>query len=402
MFLRTRPLRFYKSHNDRSHFSPVRRWVWHKIFAAILTTAFGGTYISYKKAGMGSEHDGKLCGPTCYQIAEAINWNAISTWVGAFAACEYYGEPFHQKLMEWYIWWYGVNMKEALEESITSYPTLEKFFVRELKPDVRPIDQTASLVSPVDGVVLSAGTCDVTSSAFKILHVKGAAYTLQNLLRSNLPPLKENMERRFLTLHMRAQDYHHVHAPCSFEANETVLVPGSLLPTTLAGFRWIPNIFAVNERICIRATMKPDAIVSQCKKLKKSSVTLEPSAASYAPAKEAKDEAARLSKSNKEAPSIRPAETPFANDNLWITLVGGTLVGKIDLKFDRRVHTNLPCPPEYAVHLPYKVQEKMLLRGEDIARFRWGSAVVLVVDVEKGQEWKVKAGDEVKVGVPLL
>lgn len=53
-----------------------------------------------------------------------------------------------------------MNISEAENEDLTSYPSLADFFARALKEDARLIDTSSSLVSPCDGTVLHFGTVD--------------------------------------------------------------------------------------------------------------------------------------------------------------------------------------------------------------------------------------------------
>lgn len=55
---------------------------------------------------------------------------------------------------------FGVNLSEALNEDLKSYPSLADFFARNLKEGVRQIDYDSCLVSPCDGTVLHFGTVD--------------------------------------------------------------------------------------------------------------------------------------------------------------------------------------------------------------------------------------------------
>lgn len=52
---------------------------------------------------------------------------------------------------------FGVNLSEALNEDLTSYPSLTDFFTRQLKDGVRVIDKDSCVVSPCDGTVLHFG-----------------------------------------------------------------------------------------------------------------------------------------------------------------------------------------------------------------------------------------------------
>src|SRR5690606_30177854 len=52
---------------------------------------------------------------------------------------------------------YKINVDEA-EKPIHQYRTLNEFFTRRLKPNMRPIDNAQNaLVSPVDAVIASCG-----------------------------------------------------------------------------------------------------------------------------------------------------------------------------------------------------------------------------------------------------
>ena len=66
---------------------------------------------------------------------------------------KYAGVLSHKKLPEWfrplilglYCKLFNVNMSEALDSDLKSYQSLNEFFRRKLKPEVRPIDVQAEL-----------------------------------------------------------------------------------------------------------------------------------------------------------------------------------------------------------------------------------------------------------------
>lgn len=370
MLRQTRLCPFYRSFKDKSPFHPGRRWVYHKLFGAALLFAFGGSYASYRKAGWGDSHDGQLCGPSTRQFMELLPLSFVSAMFGSFTASPVIPSWGHQALIEWYVWWYGVNTDELGEEGgIAAYATLDALFVRTLKEGVRPIApvEQALLVSPVDGIVLNCdGAESVGVAANRIVQVKGSSYSFKNLFRvPSVETVAPSRTRKHMSFLLRAQDYHHVHAPCALRVEEAVYVPGTLLPMSLRGFRWMANIFCSNERLCVRA-----------------------------------------------APLESWWSTSWsdgATSHVWMALVGGTLRGKIEARFEGRLRTNLPVAPEYAVRWHYDTLDsaKKMARGDDMARFRWGSAVVLAVDVPSSHNdgacsWVVKPGDVVKVGQPIM
>lgn len=362
MLQRTTPsLQFFKSHKKLSNWNPLKRWVYHKLFATIVVGSGTMMYASYRYAGTRSVDQESIGSSTSQQVMEFLPFNFLSALAGSVASTPLLSAEWHQRLIDWYVWWYQVNLHEANPSRVEDYPTLESFFVRDLKEGAREVDRSSRLVCPCDGVVLQAGTAHGLTNNWMV-QVKGTSFTFQNLLRSSLPPLAQGMSRRYAVIHLRAQDYHHVHSPCDITLTETVHVAGTLYPVTRSGFSWIPNILTQNERVCVAGRQH-----------------------------------------NHNSAAVRGSSYPPPNDNIWIALVGGTLMGKIDLKFDARIRTNQSDAPDYAVHRVYRPGEKEdLKRGVDFARFRWGSAVVVIADVPSDEQFVVKPGDVVSLGQPLL
>lgn len=143
---------------------------------------------------------------------------------------------------------FDIAVSEA-EMGVEEYPTLNAFFTRRLKPGARPVDDKRdTLVSPVDGTVSQAGTCEQD----RLLQVKGCHYDLFGLLRES------SMVRRFengtyLTLYLSPQDYHRIHAPTELHITDLSYMPGTLLPVNPPSVRWNPGLYTQNERIIIYA-----------------------------------------------------------------------------------------------------------------------------------------------------
>ena len=72
---------------------------------------------------------------------------------------------------------YGVDMGEALDSDIASYPSFNAFFTRALKPGARPLAQ-ADLVSPVDGAISQFGAIE----GDRIFQAKGHRYSTTALV----------------------------------------------------------------------------------------------------------------------------------------------------------------------------------------------------------------------------
>jgi len=87
-------------------------------------------------------------------------------------------EKYRERLYKAYAKKFNCNLDEMLDEDLTHYKSIAQFFYRKIKPNVRPIDKKAELVSPVDGRVLQFG--EILNN--EIEQVKGFTYSLNALL----------------------------------------------------------------------------------------------------------------------------------------------------------------------------------------------------------------------------
>ncbi|MGM3174389.1 archaetidylserine decarboxylase [Dickeya lacustris] len=141
---------------------------------------------------------------------------------------------------------YKVNMQEAQQPDTASYRSFNEFFVRPLKPGIRPVDPLPNrLVFPADGAISQLGAIDDDM----ILQAKGHNYSLEALLAGNYIIADLFRDGLFVTTYLSPRDYHRVHMPCDGVLRDMIYVPGSLFsvnPLTAAN---VPNLFARNERV---------------------------------------------------------------------------------------------------------------------------------------------------------
>ncbi|WES89754.1 archaetidylserine decarboxylase [Dickeya fangzhongdai] len=141
---------------------------------------------------------------------------------------------------------YQVNMQEAQQPDTASYRSFNDFFVRPLKPGIRPVDPLPNrLVLPADGTISQLGTIDDD----RILQAKQHDYTLEALLAGNYIIADLFRDGLFVTTYLSPRDYHRVHMPCDGILRDMIYVPGDLFsvnPLTAAN---VPNLFARNERV---------------------------------------------------------------------------------------------------------------------------------------------------------
>lgn len=155
---------------------------------------------------------------------------------------------------------FGVNISEALNEDLTSYPSLADFFARPLKEGIRAIDRNSCLVSPCDGTVLHFGTVHTE----QIEQVKGVTYSLKDFLGENSwRNINNNKDFRTSLLHqphvgntlyqcviyLAPGDYHRFHSPAEWKPTHRRHFSGELLSVNPNIAKWLPGLFCLNERV---------------------------------------------------------------------------------------------------------------------------------------------------------
>jgi phosphatidylserine decarboxylase len=147
-------------------------------------------------------------------------------------------------VIRWFVNHYGVNMSEAANPDIASYPTFNEFFTRPLKAGARPVAE-ADYECPVDGAISQFGSILVD----QLLQAKSHKYSTAALVGGDRELAAHFDDGSFATLYLAPKDYHRVHMPCDAKLTRMIYVPGALFsvnPTTALG---VPNLFARNERV---------------------------------------------------------------------------------------------------------------------------------------------------------
>ena len=136
---------------------------------------------------------------------------------------------------------YSINLSEAQDEDINSYPSFNHFFTRQLKDGARPVSGT--ICSPADGSISAIGSVNGES----IVQAKGINYSVNKLLA------KENctayQQGSFATIYLSPKDYHRVHCPSNAILRSARYVPGKLFSVNQATTEGLKDLFAINERL---------------------------------------------------------------------------------------------------------------------------------------------------------
>ncbi|MBI2733439.1 MAG: phosphatidylserine decarboxylase [Aquabacterium sp.] len=175
---------------------------------------------------------------------------ALTQLAGALASLR--GGAATTRFIRWFVGRYGVNMSEAANPDIASYPTFNDFFSRPLKPGARPLAK-ADLISPVDGAISQFGPIRQD----QIFQAKGHAYSTKALVGGDGQLAAQFQDGHFATLYLSPKDYHRIHMPCDGKLTRMIYVPGDLFSVNPATARGVPGLFARNERVvCVFDTAR--------------------------------------------------------------------------------------------------------------------------------------------------
>ena len=141
---------------------------------------------------------------------------------------------------------FEVDMSEAAEPDPKSYATFNDFFVRQLRPGARTIDDASdALVCPADGRISQIGELNGDD----IVQAKARSFSALSLLGGSAQRSAPFEGGKFCTIYLSPRDYHRVHMPCAGSLSEMVHVPGRLFTVAPFATRTIPGLFARNERV---------------------------------------------------------------------------------------------------------------------------------------------------------
>jgi phosphatidylserine decarboxylase len=140
---------------------------------------------------------------------------------------------------------FNINMDEALSDDLDNFENFNAFFTRKLKPEVRPLDKRAEVItSPADGVVSQAGAIRKN----KILQAKNVDYSLARLVGNSMQA-ESYEDGIFTTIYLSPKDYHRVHIPADGQLLSTRYIPGELFSVNQQTAQMVPNLFSRNERL---------------------------------------------------------------------------------------------------------------------------------------------------------
>jgi phosphatidylserine decarboxylase len=250
-----------------------------------------------------------------YVLLFLLPKNLISCLMGHLVSIRLPG-AISLRINRWFAQAFKIDLSEA-EMHIEEYACLQDFFIRRLKPGLRPIPARNDVViSPCDGKLSKAGVLDDG----QLIQSKGKLCTVLDLVEDT------NLANRFhnghyASLYLSPRDYHRFHAPMDGLIQETIFIPGSLWPVNGWAVENIKDLFCQNERI------------------------------------------------------ISLFAHPMSNLMLAHIAIGATMVGKIELDYCQ--FTN----KDYAQRKSLKHRESIgIAKGQELGKFMFGSTIVLLFE----------------------
>ena len=148
-----------------------------------------------------------------------------------------------QPLIRAFVHRHRIDLGEALHSDPGAYRSFNEFFVRALRPGVRPL-APADWTSPADGTVSQVGHI----RAGQMIQAKQRRYSAAQLLAD--PALAARLEGgSFTTVYLSPRDYHRVHMPCPGRLLGMRHVPGTLFSVRPDIVQGIHGLLALNERL---------------------------------------------------------------------------------------------------------------------------------------------------------
>lgn len=275
----------------------------------------------------------------------ALPKNAMSRLAGRFVSLR-----LPQPLQRWQIllaaWWFGINLGEV-RDPLESFACFQDFFVRALRPGVRPLAQDPNAIaSPCDGAWGEAGVVEDG----QLVQVKGQDYSLGALLGSDADA-KRFEGGSFATLYLSPADYHRFHAPCDVKISKARYLEGTLWPVNGAGLAGIDGLFAQNERVAAFMDLTGRGIF----------------------------------------------------DGVCVVAVGATMVGKVKVEFDSLTTNVKGAPSELRAYSdsPDGGRAPRFSAGAEWGRFEFGSTLVVLISGDSGELDIQPVGTKVKMGARI-
>lgn len=133
------------------------------------------------------------------------------------------------------------------EENPEDYPTFNDFFMREIKPEKRPVADPND-----DSVVVCAADCRLTVfdslEECKNLWIKGTKFSFEELLNNDKELVEHFKDGVVANFRLAPQDYHRYHSPVAGRIVKIVPLPGETFSVVPKALESNIDVLGRNER----------------------------------------------------------------------------------------------------------------------------------------------------------
>lgn len=174
-------------------------------------------------------------------VGEATLWAIAKRKIVSSVYGDMMEKPSSSDKIQPFIEEYGVDISIAQEQNFNSF---NEFFIRKLKPQVRPIIQDSlSVASPADGKVLAYE--NINNSDF---YIKGVRFNVESFL-NNSELAKKYRNGSMIVFRLAPPDYHRYHFPVSGKVPQAnTKIDGDYYSVNPLALREKAEIFWLNKR----------------------------------------------------------------------------------------------------------------------------------------------------------
>ena len=323
-----------------------------------------------------------------------------------------------------YIKSFGANYEEILDKNLKNYKNIKQFFIRKIDMSKRPIDKSATIVSPCDGTILSVN--EVTNLG-EMHVVKGKPYNLLDFLFGNIKSvnllqpfaklMNNNNEYRFyqITIYLSPGDYHRYHSPSDLIIHDRVYIPGSLYPVKPSFIEKRKTTFLENERVTLKTSLLSDKsnrllYITYVGALNVGSIKLHYDDFNSEYHSQLSDHVIYNSYSDKDEQSILQAKKDSSREFGRLNIFRDGNLPKItsdDDYTENKEEQSIKYLKDNKT-INEKSKEKANLyyqeKGEEMGYFQFGSTIVMVFPLEENESLsdKIIEGKKIKLGEKIL
>ncbi|CRG99490.1 phosphatidylserine decarboxylase, putative [Plasmodium relictum] len=236
--------------------------------------------------------------------------------------------------------------RDEIKYPIESYRSIADFFSRYIREETRPIEDISdySIASPCDSEIVDFGELKTDY----LENIKGLKFNIKKFLGSNFQKKYNDDSTKFyyVIFYLSPRQYHHFHAPFNFKYKIRRHISGELFPVFKGMFKFINNLFDINERVILAGEWKGGNVY-------------------YA-----------------AVSAYNVGNIKIVNDNDLLTNNLRTQLSYMGGDIDTKIYDNY----------------KNLEIGDELGEFKMGSSIVLIFENKSDFLWNIKHNQNISVG----